>query len=102
MTGAQQRKDWTMTAATARAEARKETPEVDEAEAEAGMVCVPDLGEHRRKRHRKLRQGEGRLKENAEEAVASLPGHGWKQGRAAWEGRVWTRAENWEVAVELT
>src|SRR3546814_2801662 len=76
MTGAQQRKDWTMTAATASAEARKETPEVDEAEAEAGIVCVLDLGEHRRKRVRKLRKGEGRLMDKVEEAVASLQEQG--------------------------
>ncbi|HEY9568596.1 MAG TPA: hypothetical protein VIR38_10935 [Thalassobaculum sp.] len=65
-----------MTAATASAEARKETPEVDEAEAEAGIVCVLDLGEHRRKRVRKLRKGEGRLMDKVEEAVASLQEQG--------------------------
>lgn len=61
-----------MSAATAAtAESKKPTEE-----AEAGIVCVLDLGEHRRKRVKKLRKGEGRLMEKVEDAVASLQEQG--------------------------
>jgi hypothetical protein len=37
-----------------------------------GVVCVVDLGEHSRKRIRKLRRGEGRLMEKVEDVIADL------------------------------
>ena len=37
-----------------------------------GIVCVIDLGEHSRRRIRRLRRGEGRLMERVEDAVAAL------------------------------
>jgi hypothetical protein len=43
---------------------------------EKGITCVIDLGEHSRKRVRKLRRGEGRLMEKVEDAVASLQENG--------------------------
>jgi hypothetical protein len=43
-----------------------------EATAEKGIICVIDLGEHSRKRVRRLRRGEGRLMEKVEDAVAAL------------------------------
>jgi hypothetical protein len=43
---------------------------------EGGIVCVVDLGEHSRRRVRRLRRGEGRLMEKVEDAVASLQGNG--------------------------
>lgn len=58
-----------MNAATAEAKKPAE-------EAESGIVCVLDLGEHRRKRVKKLRKGEGRLMEKVEDAVASLQEQG--------------------------
>jgi hypothetical protein len=64
-------KDRAMSAATA--EAKKE---VQDQEAESGIVCVLDLGEHRRKRVKKLRKGGGRLMEKVEDAVASLQEQG--------------------------
>jgi len=61
-----------MSAATAAtAEPKKPTEEP-----ESGIVCVLDLGEHRRKRVKKLRKGEGRLMEKVEDAVASLQEQG--------------------------
>jgi hypothetical protein len=39
---------------------------------EKGITCVIDLGEHSRKRVRRLRRGEGRLMEKVEDAVAAL------------------------------
>ena len=43
---------------------------------EGGIVCVVDLGEHSRRRVRRLRRGEGRLMEKVEDAVASLQSNG--------------------------
>lgn len=43
---------------------------------EKGIVCVIDIGEHSRRRVRRLRRGEGRLMEKVEDAVASLQGNG--------------------------
>lgn len=43
---------------------------------EKGIVCVIDLGEHSRRRVRRLRRGEGRLMEKVEDAVAALQGNG--------------------------
>ncbi len=37
-----------------------------------GIVCVIDLGEHSRKRVKRLRRGEGRLMEKVEDAVEAL------------------------------
>lgn len=37
-----------------------------------GIVCVLDLGEHSRRRVRRLRRGEGRLMEKVEDAVEAL------------------------------
>jgi len=39
-------------------------------------VCVIDLGEHSRRRVRRLRRGEGRLMERVEDAVAALTENG--------------------------
>lgn len=55
-------------------EAKKEVKEAEEVE--SGVVCVLDLGEHRRKRVKKLRKGGGRLMEKVEDAVASLQEQG--------------------------
>ena len=44
--------------------------------AEKGVVCVIDLGEHSRRRVRRLRRGEGRLMEKVEDAVAALQENG--------------------------
>lgn len=41
-----------------------------------GIVCVVDLGEHSRRRIRRLRRGEGRLMERVEDAVAALEENG--------------------------
>jgi Family of unknown function (DUF6200) len=41
-----------------------------------GIVCVVDLGEHSRRRIRRLRRGEGRLMERVEDAVAALQENG--------------------------
>lgn len=41
-----------------------------------GIVCVVDLGEHSRRRVRRLRRGEGRLMERVEDAVAALQENG--------------------------
>jgi hypothetical protein len=51
-----------------------EKPRTSETESavEKGVVCVIDLGEHSRKRVRRLRRGEGRLMEKVEDAVAAL------------------------------
>jgi hypothetical protein len=47
------------------------------AEAEAGgVVCLIDLGEHSRKRIKKLRRGNGRLMDKVEDAVADLKEEG--------------------------
>ena len=43
---------------------------------EKGIVCVIDLGEHSRRRVRRLRRGEGRLMEKVEDAVAAMQGNG--------------------------
>lgn len=43
---------------------------------ERGIVCVIDLGEHSRRRVRRLRRGEGRLMERVEDAVAALQENG--------------------------
>ena len=37
-----------------------------------GVVCVLDLGEHSRKRVRRLRRGEGKLMDKVEDAIAAL------------------------------
>jgi len=39
-------------------------------------VCVIDLGEHSRRRVRRLRRGEGRLMERVEDAVVALTENG--------------------------
>jgi hypothetical protein len=49
---------------------------------EGGIVCVVDLGEHSRRRVRRLRRGEGRLMEKVEDAVASLTSNGVLSGNA--------------------
>ncbi len=41
-----------------------------------GIICVVDLGEHSRRRVRRLRRGEGRLMERVEDAVAALQENG--------------------------
>ena len=38
---------------------------------EQGVTCVIDLGEHSRRRVRRLRRGEGRLMERVEDAIAA-------------------------------
>ncbi|OJW23794.1 MAG: hypothetical protein BGO51_00625 [Rhodospirillales bacterium 69-11] len=45
-------------------------------EVEKGVVCVIDLGEHSRRRVRRLRRGEGRLMEKVEDAIAALQENG--------------------------
>lgn len=45
-------------------------------QSEKGIVCVIDLGEHSRRRVRRLRRGEGRLMERVEDAVAALVENG--------------------------
>lgn len=47
-----------------------------------GIVCVVDLGEHSRRRIRRLRRGEGRLMERVEDAVAALQENGVLDGEA--------------------
>ncbi|MBX9593275.1 MAG: hypothetical protein K2X46_02840 [Roseomonas sp.] len=41
-----------------------------------GVVCVLDLGEHSRKRVRRLRRGEGKLMDKVEDAIAALHDEG--------------------------
>ena len=41
-----------------------------------GIVCVLDLGEHPRKRIKRLRRGEGKLMEKVEDALADLTAQG--------------------------
>ena len=43
---------------------------------EQGVTCVIDLGEHSRRRVRRLRRGEGRLMERVEDAIAALQADG--------------------------
>ena len=45
-------------------------------DAEAGVFCVLDLGEQKKKRIKKLRKGEGRLMEKVEDAISDLQGEG--------------------------
>ncbi len=47
-----------------------------------GVVCVLDLGEHSRKRVRKLRRGEGKLMDKVEDAIAALHEEGVLSGAA--------------------
>jgi hypothetical protein len=42
----------------------------------AGIVCVLDLGEHPRKRIKRLRRGQGKLMEKVEDALADLTSQG--------------------------
>ncbi|WP_148293829.1 hypothetical protein [Azospirillum sp. B4] len=42
----------------------------------AGIVCVLDLGEHAKKRIKRLRRGEGTLMYKVEEAVSDLQSQG--------------------------
>lgn len=45
-----------------------------------GVVCVLDLGEHSRKRVRRLRRGEGKLMDKVEDAIAALHDEGVLDG----------------------
>ncbi len=47
-----------------------------------GIVCVLDLGEHSRKRVRRLRRGEGKLMDKVEDAIAALHEEGVLDGAA--------------------
>ncbi len=42
----------------------------------AGVVCVLDLGEQKRKRIKRLRRGEGKLMVKVEDAIADLQNQG--------------------------
>jgi len=42
----------------------------------AGITCMLDLGEQKKKRIKKLRKGEGRLMSKVEDAVADLQAQG--------------------------
>jgi hypothetical protein len=46
-----------------------------------GVVCVLDLGEHSRKRVRRLRRGEGKLMEKVEDAIETLHDEGVLDGK---------------------
>jgi hypothetical protein len=61
----------TPAAAETKTDTKPKTPEV-----EAGVCCVIDLGEQKRKRVKKLRKGEGRLMEKVEDAIESLKEEG--------------------------
>lgn len=45
-------------------------------QADAGITCVLDLGEQRKKRIKRLRKGEGRLMTKVEDAIAELQAQG--------------------------
>jgi len=71
-----------MSAATAAAADTKTDGSAESAAADAGVVCVLDLGEQKRKRVKKLRKGEGRLMEKVEDAIESLKEEGVLQANA--------------------
>jgi hypothetical protein len=57
-------------------ETKKETTAKEAAASPAGVVCVLDLGEQKRKRIKRLRRGEGKLMVKVEDAITDLQNQG--------------------------
>lgn len=61
---------------TVSAEAKKEATTKEAGAGPAGVVCVLDLGEQKRKRIKRLRRGEGKLMVKVEDAITDLQNQG--------------------------
>lgn len=61
---------------TVSAEAKKETTTKEAGTSPAGVVCVLDLGEQKRKRIKRLRRGVGKLMVKVEDAITDLQNQG--------------------------
>lgn len=69
-------------ASTAQDEATTTAQQGDAGKSPVSELCVVDLGEHSRRRIKRLRRGEGRLMDKVEDAILSLQEEGIISGAA--------------------